>query len=149
MKHVDLRISYRDGRPRVGYLYLSDPEEKSARSKRIDGGMVLDFNEVGSLIGIELLTPWLVTPEGHQPRSRRARPRAALPHSGSSPLRFSSTLPLHPLRLSGDLLLRGPRCSRAGWASCFGLGQLCPDTVGVSAPQKKVEQIELCNRLHR
>ena len=63
MNHVDLRISYRDGRPRVGYLYLSDPKDKSARSKRIDGGMVLDFNEAGNLIGIELLTPWRVTLE--------------------------------------------------------------------------------------
>ena len=63
MNHVDLRISYRDGRPRVGYLYLSDPKEKSARSKRIDHGMVLDFNQAGALIGIELLAPWLVTLE--------------------------------------------------------------------------------------
>lgn len=63
MKHVDLSISYRDGRPRVGYLYLSDPKVKSARSKRIDGGMVLDFSANGDLIGIELLTPWRVTLE--------------------------------------------------------------------------------------
>lgn len=24
-RHVDLEITYRDGRPRLGYLYLSDP----------------------------------------------------------------------------------------------------------------------------
>jgi len=63
MKHIDLSISYRDGHPRVGYLYLSDPKVKSARSKRIDGGMVLDFDNAGNLIGIELLAPRLVTLE--------------------------------------------------------------------------------------
>lgn len=38
MKHVDLRISYRDGRPCVGYLYLSDPRVITATA-------VLDHQE--------------------------------------------------------------------------------------------------------
>ena len=50
-------------RQRSNSSSLSDPKEKSARSKRIDSGMVLDFNEAGNLIGIELLTPWRVTLE--------------------------------------------------------------------------------------
>ena len=29
-RHVDLEITYRDGRPRLGYLYLSDPGEKAS-----------------------------------------------------------------------------------------------------------------------
>ena len=61
MRDVDLRISYRNGRPRVGYLYLSDPKEKSDRTRRVEPGMVLDFNKDGKLIGIELLAPSLVT----------------------------------------------------------------------------------------
>jgi hypothetical protein len=61
MRHVDLRITYRDGRPRVGYLYLSGPKEKSAHSTRVEPGMVLDFNKSGQLIGIEFLAPTLVT----------------------------------------------------------------------------------------
>jgi uncharacterized protein YuzE len=56
-KHVDLEISYRDGRPRLGYLYLSEPGEKSARSRRISAELVIDLNQDGQLIGIELLDP--------------------------------------------------------------------------------------------
>lgn len=60
---MDLRISYRNGRPRVGYLYLSDRKEKSARSRRVEHGMVLDINKEGRLIGIELLVPQKITLE--------------------------------------------------------------------------------------
>ena len=56
-RHVDLEISYRDGRPRLGYLYLSDPSEKSARSRRLSAELVIDINNNGQLIGIELLDP--------------------------------------------------------------------------------------------
>lgn len=55
--HVDLEITYRDGRPRLGYLYLSEPSEKSEHSKRISPEMVIDINKKGELIGIELLDP--------------------------------------------------------------------------------------------
>ena len=61
--HVDLEISYRDGRPRLGYLYLSDPAEKSAHSRRISAELVIDLNERGALIGIELLDPEKTTVE--------------------------------------------------------------------------------------
>jgi len=56
-RHVDLEISYRDGRPRLGYLYLSDPSEKSEHSRRISAEIVIDINKDGQLIGIELLDP--------------------------------------------------------------------------------------------
>lgn len=62
-RHVDLEITYRDGRPRLGYLYLSDPSEKSARSRRISAEMVIDINKQGQLIGIELLDPENTTVE--------------------------------------------------------------------------------------
>jgi uncharacterized protein YuzE len=61
---VDLEISYRNGRPRLGYLYLSDPSEKSEHSRRVSPEMVIDMNKDGKLIGIELLAPSLVTLEG-------------------------------------------------------------------------------------
>jgi len=61
ISHVDLRISYRDGRPRVGYLYLSDAKEKSEHSTRVEPGMVLDINKKEQLIGIEFLAPTMVT----------------------------------------------------------------------------------------
>ena len=56
-RHVDLEITYRDGRPRLGYLYLSDPSEKSEHSRRISPQIVVDINEHNELIGIELLDP--------------------------------------------------------------------------------------------
>lgn len=56
-RHVDLEISYRDGRPRLGYLYLSEPSEKSEHSRRISAEMVIDINKDNQLIGIELLDP--------------------------------------------------------------------------------------------
>ena len=62
-RHVDLEISYRDGRPRLGYLYLSDPSEKSEHSRRISAEIVIDINKDGQLIGIELLDPENTTAE--------------------------------------------------------------------------------------
>ena len=56
-RHVDLEITYRDGRPRLGYLYLSDPSEKSEHSRRISPQIVVDINEHNELIGVELLDP--------------------------------------------------------------------------------------------
>jgi len=61
--HVDLEISYRDGRPRLGYLNLADPSEKSEHCRRVSPEMVIDINKEGRLIGIELLDPARVTLE--------------------------------------------------------------------------------------
>lgn len=55
--HVDLEITYRDGRPRLAYLHLSDSSEKSAHSRRVSPGMVIDLNKDEQIIGIELLDP--------------------------------------------------------------------------------------------
>lgn len=85
MSHVDLRISYRDGRPRVGYLYLSDPKEKSEHSMRVEPGMVLDINKEGRLIGIEFLAPTMVTLD---------QINAVLKEYGIQPLRESELKPL-------------------------------------------------------
>jgi uncharacterized protein YuzE len=62
-RHVDLEITYRDGRPRLGYLYLSDPSEKSEHSSRISAELVIDLNKDRQLIGIELLDPANTTVE--------------------------------------------------------------------------------------
>lgn len=62
--HVDLEITYRDRRPRLGYLHLSDPREKSEHSRRVSPEMVIDLNKKGEVIGIELLDPSRVTLEG-------------------------------------------------------------------------------------
>jgi uncharacterized protein YuzE len=85
MSHVDLRISYRDGRPRVGYLYLSDPKEKSEHSMRVEPGMVLDINKKGQLIGIEFLAPTMIT---------LGQINAVLREYGLEPLKESELKPL-------------------------------------------------------
>jgi uncharacterized protein YuzE len=61
--HVDPEITYRDGRPRLGYLNLADPSEKSEHCRRVSPEMVIDINKDGKLIGIELLAPARVTLE--------------------------------------------------------------------------------------
>jgi len=65
MKDIYLEVTYRHGNPWVAYLYLPRKEgDKSDRSVEVDPDMVLDINADGKLIGIELVTPELVTLEG-------------------------------------------------------------------------------------
>ena len=63
MKQIQLRVTYReDGSPFAAYLHLpSKPNEKSAKCRRVEPGMILDINKKGKLIGIELTAPGLVT----------------------------------------------------------------------------------------
>lgn len=48
-----LEISYRHGKPYLGYLYLALRSEV-ARSRRV-GELVVDFSDAGEVLGIELL----------------------------------------------------------------------------------------------
>lgn len=52
-----LEITYREGRPWVGYLYLAPRGQKSARCRRIEPEMVVDVSQSGALLGVELLAP--------------------------------------------------------------------------------------------
>jgi uncharacterized protein YuzE len=52
----DLRVTFQQGRPWVGYLYLGPRGEKSARSRRVSDEMVIDVDLRGCLIGIEFLS---------------------------------------------------------------------------------------------
>ena len=63
MKQIRLRVTYRDdGTPFAAYLYLpSKPNEKRAKCRRVEPGMILDINKEGELIGVELTSPRLVT----------------------------------------------------------------------------------------
>ena len=65
MKDIYLEVTYRHGNPWVAYLDLPRKEgDKSDRCVEVDPDMVLDINADGKLIGIELVTPELVTLEG-------------------------------------------------------------------------------------
>ncbi len=59
-----LEVTFRNGRPWVGYLYLMLRRQKSARCFRIEPEMVVDISHSGSLIGVELLSPEHVTLRG-------------------------------------------------------------------------------------
>ncbi len=65
MKQIRLRVTYRDdGSPFAAYLHLpSKPNEKRAKCRRVEPGMILDINKEGKLIGVELTAPRLVTLE--------------------------------------------------------------------------------------
>jgi hypothetical protein len=58
MKEPFLEVTFRHGRALAAYLYLPrDPEEKSARTKRVEPGLIIDFTASGKPIGIEITAP--------------------------------------------------------------------------------------------
>jgi len=62
MKETYLEVTFRHGRAIAAYLYLGrKPGEKICRTKRVEPGMVIDFNSAGRAIGIEITAPGLVS----------------------------------------------------------------------------------------
>lgn len=62
MKETYLEVTFRHGQPLAAYLYLArDPGEKSCRTRRVEPGMVIDFNSAGRAIGIEFTAPGQVS----------------------------------------------------------------------------------------
>jgi uncharacterized protein YuzE len=62
MKQPYLEVTYRRGRPLAAYLYLPrEKEDKSVRTAKADPGMVIDFEQSGRAIGIEITAPSIVT----------------------------------------------------------------------------------------
>ena len=58
MKHSYLEVTYRKGRPLAAYYYLPRREgDRSARTERADGGLVVDYSSDGRAIGIEITCP--------------------------------------------------------------------------------------------
>ncbi len=63
-RDVHLEMSYRNGRPVAGYLYLDFKEgDRSARSRKAAPGLVVDYADDGRPIGIEVTAPSVVTIE--------------------------------------------------------------------------------------
>jgi hypothetical protein len=59
-----LQVTYRKGRPLAAYLYLPRKVgDKSARSVRCNGGLILDFSSDGRAIGVEITAPGSTTLE--------------------------------------------------------------------------------------
>jgi len=65
MSHdVYLEITFRHGRPFAGYLHLPRQEgDRVARSRRAEGGLVVDYAEDGRVIGIEITAPTVFDPD--------------------------------------------------------------------------------------
>lgn len=62
MKEPYLEVTFRHGRPLAAYLYLPrQAGEKAFRTSQLDLGMIVDFNQHGKPIGIELTAPAMVT----------------------------------------------------------------------------------------
>lgn len=79
MKEPYLEVTFRHGRPIAAYSYLPrDASQRSARTRRVEPGVVIDFTADGQPIGIEITAPAKVSLEslnaalkerGHPPAS--------------------------------------------------------------------------------
>jgi uncharacterized protein YuzE len=60
-----LEITYRHGRPVAAYLYLPrSSRDRSYRTTKVAGGLVIDFARSGKAIGIEITAPGKATAAG-------------------------------------------------------------------------------------
>ncbi len=62
MKNRYLEVTFRHGRPLAAYLYLPrDAGDKSCRTSKADPGLIVDWNDSGKPIGIEITAPLRLT----------------------------------------------------------------------------------------
>ena len=62
MKEPYLEVTFRHGRPIAAYYYLPrGASQKSARTRRVEPGLVIDFTAEGQAIGIEITAPGKVS----------------------------------------------------------------------------------------
>ena len=58
-----LKVAFRHGRPLAAYLYLPrQAMDKSHRTAKAEPGLVIDFNQRGTPIGIEITAPTKLSP---------------------------------------------------------------------------------------
>ena len=57
MREPWLEVTFRHGRPIAAYYYVPwATNQKSARTRRVEPGLVIDFTASGQAIGIEITT---------------------------------------------------------------------------------------------
>jgi hypothetical protein len=62
MKQSYLEVTFRHGRAIAAYYYLPrETDQKSARTRRVEPGLVVDFASDGQPIGIEITAPSMVS----------------------------------------------------------------------------------------
>lgn len=58
MRNCYLEVTYRKGKPLAAYYYLPRRDgDRSARTERADGGLLVDYAADGRAIGIEITSP--------------------------------------------------------------------------------------------
>lgn len=62
MKEPYLEVTFRQGRSLAAYVYLSRHiGRKSHSSRRVEPGMIIDFDRSGQALGIEITAPSAIT----------------------------------------------------------------------------------------
>ena len=62
MKNISLQITYRKGKPFAAYIYLAQSHgQKSARTEAITGDLLIDYAQDGTPLGIEIVSPGMVS----------------------------------------------------------------------------------------
>jgi uncharacterized protein YuzE len=52
-----LHVTFRDGKFFAAYLYLAEPEgDRRPRTKRLSGSVLLNLDEQGNAVGVEILS---------------------------------------------------------------------------------------------
>jgi len=86
MRDSYLEITYRHGRPVAAYFYLPrSSRDKSHRTTRAPGGLIVDFTRRGKPIGIEITAPSKAT---------AAAVNRVLKELGFEPIKASDLAPL-------------------------------------------------------
>jgi hypothetical protein len=81
-----LEVTYRQGRPLAAYLYLPrQANDRSARTRRVAPGLIIDLTSGGRAIGIEITAPSKVSV---------AAVNRALRSIGASPLTRADLAPM-------------------------------------------------------
>lgn len=58
MRTPYLEVTYRRGKPLAAYLYLPRAAgDRSSHTRRLDGGLIVDYTAAGKPIGIEMTAP--------------------------------------------------------------------------------------------
>ena len=62
MEKPYLDVTFRNSRPIAAYLFLDrQPGDKTCRTSKIEPGLIIDYEENGRAIGIEITAPTKVT----------------------------------------------------------------------------------------
>lgn len=58
MRAPYLEVTFRHGQPLAAYYYLPrEPGQKASRTRRVEPGLVIDFDDADNPIGIEITAP--------------------------------------------------------------------------------------------